>query len=68
MRGMQGRLVILGCQRRPSWKRCYLSGNLNDEGEAYSPVACTKDLEVGESTMQIMNKKKARTRGKGSVR
>ena len=44
MRVMQERLVILGHQRRPSWKRWYLNGDLNDESEDYSPVAYTKDL------------------------
>lgn len=29
---MQERTVMLASQRRPSLKKCYLSGDLNDEG------------------------------------
>lgn len=35
---------MLGSQRRPSQKRCYLSGDLKDGDGDKSPLACTGGL------------------------
>lgn len=57
--------MVLGCQRRPSQKRCYLNGDLNDGGEK-SPLVCTENLN-GRELGTDNELEKARTRGESLV-
>lgn len=56
----------LGIQRRPSWERCFQSGDLNDEGRDSSPLASIRDLRWGELGADS-RLEKARARGENNV-